>query len=57
MFINVLFRRFCGRKWIESVIEEFKNVRDMPEWGKNKALPPPNRTALKVCMYIKEIVS
>ena len=43
-----LCRRFCGRKWMEQVIEEFKTVKDMPNFGKNKALPEPNRTVLKV---------
>ena len=46
-----LHRRFCGKRWIESVIEEFKNVKDMPNWGKNRALPAPNRTVLKVYIY------
>ena len=33
---------------MESVIKEFKNVKDMPNWGKTRALPQPNRTVLKV---------
>jgi myosin-1 len=45
--VMISFRRFCGKKWMESVIEEFKNVKDMPNWGKTKALPEPNRRVLK----------
>ena len=33
---------------MENVIEEFKNVKEMPNWGKTKALPKSNRTVLKV---------
>ena len=33
---------------MKSVIEQFQDVKNMPEWGKNKALPEPNRTVLKV---------
>ena len=39
---------------MENVIEEFKNVKEMPNWGKTKALPKSNRTVLKVYTYTEE---
>ena len=40
---------------MEQVIEEFKTVKSMPNWGKNRALPEPNRHVLKVMPQLNSL--